>query len=87
MSNDTKAPVITIDAPVADATIVRNATVKAAFSCDDGTGVGVASCVGTVGKGTAIDTATLGARSFTVTATDNEGKVATKTVSYTVVAA
>ena len=55
------------------------------FSCNDGTGVGVASCVGTVANGAAINTSTLGAKTFTVTATDLEGKVGTKTVTYTVV--
>ena len=86
ISNDTKAPAIKITRPVQDASIVQGTTVLAAFSCDDGTGVGVASCVGTVANGAAIDTATIGTRSFTVTATDNEGKVGTTTVTYTVVA-
>jgi hypothetical protein len=87
ISNDTKAPAITIAKPVDGSKIVRNATVLADFSCDDGGGVGVQSCVGTVAKGTKIDTATLGTKSFTVTATDKEGKVGTKTVTYSVVAA
>ena len=86
ISNDTKAPVITITTPKADQVIVQGTVVKADFSCDDGTGVGVASCVGTVADGSAIDTATVGTRSFTVTATDKEGKVSTQTVSYSVVA-
>ena len=84
ISNDTLAPKITITAPVADASIARNATVLADFSCSDGNGVGVASCVGTVADGAPINTASAGAKTFTVTATDNEGKVATTTVTYTV---
>jgi hypothetical protein len=57
-------------------------TVPASYACSD-TG-GVKSCVGTVASGAAIDTSTLGARSFTVTATDISGNTATKTVSYNV---
>lgn len=86
ISNDVSSPKITIAAPVADATVVRNSVVPASFACDDGTGVGVASCVGTVANGSPINTSSLGAKTFTVTATDLEGKVGTKTVTYTVVA-
>ncbi len=85
ISNDTESPAITITAPVANSNVARNSTVLANFSCNDGTGVGVASCVGTVANGAAINTSTLGAKTFTVTATDLEGKVGTKTVTYTVV--
>lgn len=84
ISADTKAPVITITSPAANQVVARNATVLADFACNDGTGVGVASCTGTVADGVAIDTATAGTKTFTVTATDNEGKVGTKTVTYTV---
>jgi len=86
ISNDVASPKITIAAPVAGSTVARNSVVPASFTCDDESGVGVASCVGTVANGSPIDTSTLGARTFTVTATDIEGKVGTKTVTYTVVA-
>lgn len=86
VSNDTKAPAIAIKAPVKDQSIPKGATVKASFTCDDGTdGSGVASCVGTVANGAAIDTATVGPKAFTVTATDAQGLVGTQTVTYTVV--
>jgi dehydratase len=85
ISTDVRAPSISITAPVAGQTITRNAVVKAGFTCNDGTGVGVASCVGTVANGASIDTATVGTKTFTVTATDLEGKVGTKSVTYTVV--
>lgn len=87
ISNDTKAPAITIAKPVDGSKVVLGATVLADFTCDDGSGVGVASCTGTVAKGAKIDTASLGTKTFTVRATDEEGKVGTKTVTYTVVAA
>ena len=85
ISTDTKAPAIKIVTPVDGGTVAKGATVLADFSCDDGGGVGVQSCVGTVAKGAKVDTATVGTKSFTVTATDKEGKVGTKTVTYKVV--
>lgn len=86
ISEDAKTPTIKITSPVADQVVVRNSTLLADFSCNDGTGTGVASCVGTVADGAPIDTSTLGTHTFTVTATDNQGLVGTKTVTYTVVA-
>jgi dehydratase len=86
ISNDVSAPVITVGSPVAKQTIVQAATVNAGYSCDDGTGTGVQSCVGTVANGAAINTSTLGDHTFTVTATDNQGLVSTANVVYTVVA-
>lgn len=86
ISTDTKAPVITIASPVAAASIVKDAVVPADFSCDDGTGVGVATCTGTVADGAPINTASLGSKTFTVTSTDLEGKQSSQSVSYTVVA-
>ena len=74
-----------ITAPVANSSVALNSTVIADFSCNDGSGVGVATCVGTVADGAAINTSSLGAKTFTVTATDLEGKVRTTTVNYTVV--
>ena len=46
----------------------------------------VATCSGTVADGAPIATATLGTKTFTVTATDIETKRSSKTVTYTVVA-
>lgn len=87
ISNDVNAPKITIASPVADQVVIQNSSLVADFSCDDGaSGVGVASCVGTVADGASINTSSLGTKTFTVTATDNEGKVGSKTVTYTVVA-
>ena len=87
ISNDTAAPKITVTAPAVDQVVVRNSVVRASYACDDGTGVGVATCVGTVANGAAIDTSTVGAKTFTVRSTDTEGKVSTTTVNYSVVAA
>jgi hypothetical protein len=66
------------------ASFTRNQQVIASYTCDDGTGAGVASCVGTIPSGTAIDTSTLGTRTFTVTATDLVGNTTTVSRTYTV---
>jgi hypothetical protein len=84
ISNDVAAPVITITTPAANASYARNSSLIADFSCSDGSGVGVATCVGTVADGAVITTSTAGTKTFTVTASDTEGKVSTKTVTYTI---
>ena len=60
---------------------------NADFSCADTGGSGLASCVGTVADGQAINTATLGQKTFTVTATDAAGNTRVLDRTYTVVAA
>ena len=62
-----------------------NKTALAAFGCADG-GSGLATCTGTVANGAAIDTSSVGTKSFVVTATDAVGNISSTTVSYTVVA-
>lgn len=78
---DTTAPTITLTAP--RGSFARNAVVLADYSCSD-TGSGIASCVGSVPNGTAINTSVAGTFTFTVTATDVAGNPFTKSVSYTV---
>lgn len=81
---DNTAPTVAITTPAQGATYVLHQVVNAEFSCSDLLS-GVASCVGSVAQGSPIDTATLGAKSFTVDATDNSGNVApTMMHSYTV---
>jgi hypothetical protein len=71
--------------PPAGAAYARNRVVNADFSCaDEVGGSGLASCVGTVADGEAIDTATLGGHTFMVTATDNEGNTTAVNRTYTV---
>jgi lysophospholipase L1-like esterase len=83
---DVTPPTITINAPVDGAAIAQHAVVGADYACaDEAGGSGVATCVGTVGNGAAIDTATLGVHTFTVDATDNADNPSTSTVTYTVV--
>ena len=79
-------PGVTIDSPQDGATYEVGESVSADYSCEDEVGgSGLDSCVGTVANGAAIDTATLGAHDFTVTATDNAGNETEVTNAYTVV--
>ncbi len=82
---DSAAPTISIVTPVAGAWYGKGAVVYASYSCADETGgSGVASCVGSVVSGFPIETRTIGARTFVVTATDYAGNVSTSTVTYNV---
>jgi Tol biopolymer transport system component len=80
---DRRAPQITIAAPLDGSEIVLGQPRMASFTCSDG-GSGVARCTGTGPDGSALDTATPGTHSFTVTATDAVGNHASVTVTYAV---
>jgi hypothetical protein len=81
---DTKPPTIDLTAPAAGAEYGLGESVTAAYSCADA-GSGVASCVGTAASGAAVDTASLGEKTFKVDATDKAGNPASTSVTYTVV--
>lgn len=80
---DRKDPVITLVTPPSGAAYQLHRVVMAAFSCADG-GSGAASCAGTAANGAAIDTSSVGVKTFVVTATDAVGNTASATVTYTV---
>jgi hypothetical protein len=80
---DATPPVVTVTTPVEGATYVKDQAVTADWSASDAYS-GVASEAGTVADGALIDTASFGAKSFTVTATDVAGNSATTTVAYSV---
>ena len=81
------APSAQINSPANATTYQQGQAVNAAYDCGEGaSGPGLASCAGTVATGQPIDTSTLGAHSFTVTATSQDGQTATKAVVYTVAA-
>jgi glutamyl endopeptidase len=83
---ETVKPTVTITTPAAGATYTRNQAVNASYACaDEVGGSGLASCTGTVANGSAIDTATLGSKSFTVTAVDQAGNQQQVTRTYTVI--
>ena len=82
---DGSPPVVSIVAPVDGASYLLGQSVPAEYACSDEMGgSGIMACVGDVADGAAIDTASVGAKTFTVTATDNAGNTTTNTVSYTV---
>jgi Tol biopolymer transport system component len=84
-SPDTTPPSITISAP-ANTTYTLNQAVATSYSCaDESGGSGLASCVGPVPSGSAIDTASVGAKTFTVNAADNAGNAASVSVAYNVI--
>jgi hypothetical protein len=83
---DSDKPKATITRPKEGATFKLGQLVKANYKCaDKASGSGLASCVGNVPKGSAIDTSTYGPHTFTVTATDRAGNQTVVTNHYTVV--
>jgi hypothetical protein len=76
-------PTVKITTPPEGAAYGLGAVVKAAYACTPIEKVAVISCVGTVAKGTAIDT-TAGPHTFTVTGTDRKGRQTVVTTHYTV---
>jgi hypothetical protein len=79
---DKKPPQITITAPAAT-TYKVNQAVASSYTCTDG-GSGVATCAGPVASGSNFDTASAGAKTFTVNSTDNVGNASAQSVSYSV---
>lgn len=83
---DKTAPTVSISSPSDGEVFTKNEVVNADFDCDDNAlGSGIDTCVGTVADGDPINTATLGSKTFRVTATDLAGNKKTKTVRYRVV--
>ena len=79
-------PTVTITTPADGATFLHGQVVDADFACaDEAGGSGLDTCVGDVADGSAVDTSTLGAHEFEVTATDDAGNTRTVTHDYTVV--
>ncbi len=79
-------PTVAIDRPVDGAVLRLGQAVSATYACAAGLSGTVTRCEGTLPVGAALDTATPGEKSFTVTAVDRLGQTATRTVTYTVVA-
>ena len=81
------APSISIAAPVNGDHYARGKTVTAAYTCTASPPAVVSSCNGGVANGAPLPTATPGTYSFTVTARDDHGGTARRTVVYVVSAA
>ncbi len=75
-------PTITLTSPT-NTTYNLNQTVLASYAC---TGTYVTQCVGNVASGGAIDTTSVGTKTFTVTALVSQGPTAASTITYTVIA-
>lgn len=79
---DRSPPEVRLSTPADGASYTLGRSVFADFSCaDEEGGSGLASCIGDVTNGQAIDTATIGQKDFTVRASDSAGNRATKTHS------
>jgi hypothetical protein len=84
---DNAAPSISVTTPADEATYVQGQSVVASYACaDDRFGTGIASCVGSAPSGAALDTGSVGNKTFKVDAADVAGNTASVTRSYTVVA-
>jgi YVTN family beta-propeller protein len=78
-------PLPQISSPANGARYMLRQVVPASYACQDSAGgPGIASCIGPVPSGQAIDTTTLGRHTFTVTATSKDAQTATSIVTYTV---
>ena len=81
------SPSVTITTPVNGATYTQGQAVDAVYSCSAPTGATVTACAGPVANGAAIETGTLGPHTFTVNTIDSDRVNASRSVTYTVVAA
>ena len=80
---DTTAPTIAITTPADDAVYTLDQAVTADYACEDEAGgSGLASCDGPVPSGSALDTSSVGAHTFTVNAADTAGNTGTLTHNY-----
>jgi hypothetical protein len=77
------SPVVKIKTPPEGAVYRVGEVVQASYKCKRAATT-IASCVGTMPKGAAIDTSTPGSHTFTITATDANGTTTTATTHYTV---
>jgi hypothetical protein len=80
---DKTSPANQIATPAHGAAYELNASVTTAYSCVD-TLSGVSSCAGPVPSGAALDTATVGAKTFTVSSTDAAGNPGVTSHAYAV---
>ena len=84
-----EAPLVSITTPASGASYNLGQVADASYTCSDGVDgpglvTGAGGCSGTVAQGAAINTASPGTQTFTVTATSTDGQITTDTVSYTV---
>ncbi len=80
---DKTPPAITVNSPI-NTSYILNQTVIAKWTANDSIS-GIASVTATVPNGTAINTAMIGSKNFSVNAADNAGNQANKIVDYNIV--
>ncbi|HEU5329975.1 MAG TPA: PxKF domain-containing protein [Thermomicrobiales bacterium] len=86
---DQTPPQISITAPTATTYLLHQA-IAASYACADPLadgvtpGSGVVACAGIVANGGALDTASVGTKTFTITARDAVGNTTSRSVTYTV---
>ncbi len=81
---DAKAPVITLNAPLNGAAYYLNQSAIADWGASDATS-GIASATGTAASGSPINTGSVGAKTFSVIASDKAGNQAISAASYSVI--
>jgi Tol biopolymer transport system component len=82
---DRRPPTIQITSPGKGATYTLGDAVAAAYSCASSPSAHIVSCLGPVANGASVDTSTVGTKTFTVNAADDQGKTTTATFTYTVI--
>ena len=78
-------PTVSVTNPKENAVYSFGQKVIAGYTCHDAFGApGLSDCSGDADSGTAIDTSTDGANTFSVSAISNDGAITTQTIDYTV---
>jgi hypothetical protein len=78
---------ISIARPANGGAYGQGASIASSYACTPPAGVSLTSCSGPVASGVKFDTSTAGAHTFTVKATDGDGRSASSSVTYKVVSA
>jgi hypothetical protein len=79
---DNAGPGATFTVPTNGANYLYQQALFVNYTCDDGSGSGVATCLGAQANGAALNTTALGLQSLTVNATDQLGNSRSSTVTY-----
>jgi hypothetical protein len=77
---DKTPPTVTSNVPAGGATYILHQPLTPDFSCDDGSGSGVATCT----TSDAIDTNSVGSKTFTISSSDKAGNTIQQVIHYTV---